>query len=109
MKSFVAFLLILSTFSLGLTLGQTPSRRGNQPAGKPRNETIRICQGVAIPDGYVIIAYMTSSACAHGAYVLKKQADYESSLAVNGAARQGAEDTAGQSGSNASSSASIQQ
>src|SRR5204862_727382 len=35
----------------------------------------------------VIIAYMTSTACPHGAYLLKKQSDYESSLAVNGDAR----------------------
>src|SRR5207245_9104185 len=53
-------------------------------AGKQRNETLRICQGVPIPDGYVIIAYMTSAACPHGAYIVKKQNDYESSLAVNG-------------------------
>src|SRR5262249_33519955 len=61
-----------------------PSRKANQSApAKPQNQTLRICQGVPIPDGYVIIAYMTSSACEHGAYLLKKQNDYESSLAVN--------------------------
>jgi VWFA-related protein len=37
---------------------------------------------------------MTSAACPHGAYLLKKQNDYESSLAVNGSARQPAEDSA---------------
>src|SRR5438093_12113979 len=85
MKLSVAFLLVLNIFSLGtIAHGQTTSRRQNKTAvGKPRSETIRVCQGVPIPDGYVIIAYMTSSACPHGAYVLKKQDDYESSLAVN--------------------------
>jgi Ca-activated chloride channel homolog len=34
---------------------------------------VRICQGVPIPPGYVIVAYETSSSCAHGAYVLKKE------------------------------------
>lgn len=96
MKVSVAFLLVLATFSSGvITRGQTPSRGSNQSAvSKPRSETLRLCQGVPIPDGYVIIAYMTSSACAHGAYLLKKQNDYESSLAVNGSARQPAEESA---------------
>jgi Ca-activated chloride channel homolog len=90
MKFCVAFLLVLTTFSSGaVTQGQTPSRRATQGAvNKPRNETLRICQGVPIPEGYVIIAYMTSAACPHGAYLLKKQDAYESSLAVNGNARQ---------------------
>ena len=94
MKLSVAFLLVLSTFSLGtIAQGQTTPRRQNKTAvSKPRSETVRICQGVPIPDGYVIIAYMTSSACPHGAYVLKKQDDYERSLAVN--ARQPAEGSA---------------
>lgn len=96
MKSFVAFLLVLITFSSGaVTQGQTPPQKGKQTAGnKPRTETLRICQGVPIPDGYVIIAYLTSTSCPHGAYVLKKQNDYESSLAVNGGARKPAEETA---------------
>jgi len=34
---------------------------------------LRICQGVPIPPGYVIVAYETSSSCPHGAYVLKKE------------------------------------
>ena len=94
MRLSVAFLLVLNIFSLGtIAQGQTMPRRQNKSAvSKPRSETVRICQGVPIPDGYVIIAYMTSSACPHGAYVLKKQDDYERSLAVN--ARQPAEGSA---------------
>src|SRR5947209_3004636 len=85
MKFFVAFLLVLTTLVSGATRGQSPSRTANQRAGsQPRSATLRICQGVPIPDGYVIIAYMTSAACPHGAYLVKKQNDYESSLAVNG-------------------------
>src|SRR5437763_3825562 len=88
MKSFVAFLLVLTAFYSGVTRGQSPSRTANQRAGgQPRSATLRICQGVPIPDGYVIIAYMTSTACPHGAYLLKKQSDYESPLAVHGDAR----------------------
>src|SRR6266436_252040 len=83
MKFFVAFLVVLTTLISGVTRGQSPSRKSNQTtAGKQGSETLRICQGVPIPDGYVIIAYMTSAACPHGAYIVKKQNDYESSLAV---------------------------
>ena len=85
MKFCVAFLLLLTTLISGVTKGQSPSPKSNQStATKQRNETLRICQGVPIPDGYVIIAYMTSAACPHGAYLVKKQNDYESSLAING-------------------------
>jgi VWFA-related protein len=95
MRSSVAFFLALTIFTSGSIRGQAPSRRANQgDASKPRNDTLKICQGVPIPDGYVIIAYMTSAACPHGAYLLKKQTDYESSLAVNGNATQPVADLA---------------
>ena len=95
MRSSVAFFLALTIFTSGSIRGQAPSRKANQgEASKPRNDTLKICQGVPIPDGYVIIAYMTSAACPHGAYLLKKQNDYESSLAVNGNATQPAEASA---------------
>src|SRR2546428_13302715 len=90
MKSLVAFLLLLTVISPGVvTQAQTaPRRQNNGAASKPRNQTMRICQGLPIPEGYVIIAYMTSSACPHGAYLLKQQDDYESSLALGRNARQ---------------------
>src|SRR5256712_1948344 len=90
MKSLVAFLLLLTVISPGVvTQAQTtPRRQNNGVPSKPRNQTMRICQGLPIPEGYVIIAYMTSSACRHGAYLLKQQDDYESSLAVGRNARQ---------------------
>lgn len=95
MKFSVAFLLALTIFTSGLVVqGQTPPRKGNPSPVKPRNDTLKVCQGVPIPEGYVIIAYMTSAACPHGAYLLKKQNDYESSLAVNGSARQPAAESA---------------
>src|SRR5438034_4555343 len=96
MKSLVAFLLLLTVISPGVvTQAQTTPRRQNNGApSKPRNQTKRICQGLPIPEGYVIIAYMTSSACPHGAYLLKQQDDYESSLAVVRKARQPVEESA---------------
>src|SRR4051794_4731371 len=83
MKMSIAFLLVLTVFSSG-AVTQTP--RSSQ--GKPRSETIRICQEVAIPEGYVIVEYMTASTCPHGAYVLKKQAAYDISLTANNGRRQ---------------------
>jgi VWFA-related protein len=84
MKFFVAVFLVLTISSGAVTLGQNPPRRTTpNSAPRPKSETIKICQGIPIPDGYVVIAYLTSAACPHGAYLLKKQNDYESSLAVN--------------------------
>ena len=96
MKSLVAFLLLLTVISPGVVIQAqtTPRRQNNGAPSKPRNQTMRICQGLPIPEGYVIIAYMTSSACPHGAYLLKQQDDYESSLAVVRKARQPVEESA---------------
>jgi len=79
MRPFVAGFLVLATF----TSGSFAQSRTQNKTATPRvqSETIRICQGVPIPDGYVIIGYSTSSACPHGAYLLKKQASYDSSAA----------------------------
>lgn len=90
MKSLVAFFLVLATFISG-AVGQRRTSPRTSSAAQQRNETIRICQGVPIPDGYVIIAYSTSSACPHGAYLLKKQAAYDSSSTVIGASRPAAQ------------------
>ncbi len=84
MKLFVAFLVVTSLTLTG-TVAQNPSARrkvAKNQGSKPANDTMKICQGLAIPPGYVIVGYMTSSACPHGAYVLKKQTDYESALPV---------------------------
>jgi VWFA-related protein len=102
MKLSVAFLLVLTVFGSAAVAQRQPQRQ-KSAVGKPPGETIRICQGLPIPDGYVIIAYMTSSACSHGAYLLKKQANYESSLTVNGA-RQSADESAAPSNTPANSS-----
>ena len=75
MKSPVASLFLtvslLSAIALGQSTNQTVNK--NRERGKSRSATLKICQGVPIPDGYVIVAYETASACPHGAYVLKKQ------------------------------------
>src|SRR5262249_55715825 len=53
----VAGVLVLSLIST-IVFGQT--------------KTLKICQGLPIPEGYIITGYENSSSCPHGAYVLKK-------------------------------------
>ena len=67
MKRFVVGFLVLSLITT-IAFGQK-TKRGTHAT---RSSTLRICQGVPIPDGYVIVAYESSSSCPHGAYVLKK-------------------------------------
>jgi hypothetical protein len=48
------------------------SKTGTLVTKAARGQTLKICEGVPIPEGYIIIAYENSSACTDGAYVLKK-------------------------------------
>src|ERR1051325_1752186 len=84
----VVSLFIVTTLFFSIISAQTPRRAGKRPtaarstaAGTTRDGTLIICQGVPVPNGYAIIAYLTSTACPHGAYVLKKQDAYSESLA----------------------------
>lgn len=66
MKYAVAGFLVLSLLST-LVLSQTTNQRTKRGA-----KTLKICQGIPIPDGYIIVAQENSAGCPHGAYVLKK-------------------------------------
>jgi len=88
MKLPVASLFLVTSVTLlaAIAPAQTTHRRAsNRALSKPRSGTVKICQGLPIPPGYIITAYMTTSACPHGAYVIKKQhpTDPESSVAAN--------------------------
>ncbi len=87
MKFLVASLFLLTSVILlaAIAPAQTTHRRvSNSTLKKPRDATVKICQGLPIPDGYIVTAYMTTSACPHGAYAIKKQdTDSESSVAPN--------------------------
>ena len=88
MKYSVAFLSVAaSVVLLATTVPAQNTRKGKtkeRARASPRSATIEICQGVPIPGGYTVIAYKTSSACPHGAYVLKKQeAESQSTVATN--------------------------
>ena len=76
MKCAVAPLLVISLVSV-IVFGQTTNQRAKSSTLKSgtlatRGQTLKICKGVPIPEGYIIVAYETLSSCAHGAYVLKK-------------------------------------
>lgn len=76
--SFFLFVFLLPAIAYSQTRDQGTKRRvrGTSPRQnlqKSTSGTLKICQGVAVPDGYVIVGYVTSSACPHGAYVIKKQ------------------------------------
>lgn len=71
MKCAVASFLVLSLVPT-IVLSQTTHQKAKRDASKGTPaKTLRICQGVPIPDGYTIVAYENSSSCPHGAYVLK--------------------------------------
>ena len=87
MKLPVASLFLLTSLTLLAVIApaQTTHRRVSKSTlSKPRDATIRICQGLPIPAGYIITAYLSTSPCPHGAYVIKKQdTESEGSVAAN--------------------------
>ena len=83
----VCTLLITTMALLVTTVPAQTAKRGSSKAGQARGtpakpNSLTICQGVPVPKGYVIVAYITSSACPHGAYVIKKQDAYSESVAA---------------------------
>jgi VWFA-related protein len=78
MKSAVAGFLLLSLVSI-TGFGQTTNQKAKRDASKvgtlsspSRGQTVKICEGVPIPEGYIIVAYENSTSCPHGSYVLKR-------------------------------------
>ena len=76
MKCAVAAFVVISLLSM-IVFGQTTNQRAKRGTLKtatlaPRGQTLKICKGVPIPEGYIIVAYETLASCSHGAYVLKK-------------------------------------
>src|SRR3954468_21665152 len=61
---------IVSSFAWVLTALVTAAiAMGQQPA----RGTLKICRNVPVPDGYVIVAFVTTPLCPNGAYVIKKE------------------------------------
>lgn len=72
MKRPVASFFLLVSLLLPTAAGQTRDQ-GARKQSPSRSNTLKICQGVALPDGYVIVGYVSSPLCPHGAYLLKRQ------------------------------------
>lgn len=82
MKNTVASFFLVVSLLPAVTLAQTGAKKQRErpaPSGD-----LKICQGVAIPSGYIIVGYVTSPACPHGAYRLKKQEPKGQVAAVTG-------------------------
>jgi len=79
-------MLFVSIISAQTTRRNTGKRSTNNVRGRAANTsrdgTLIICQGLPVPSGYAIIAYLTSTACPHGAYVLKKQDPFSENVAA---------------------------
>jgi Ca-activated chloride channel homolog len=81
MKYLVALVLLCVSFIPAVTLSQTrkntgkqsPSQSGPLQKNAPISGTVKICLGIAIPEGYVIVGHEISSACPNGAYLLRKE------------------------------------
>ena len=92
MKYAVASFLVLSLLST-IVFGQTRSGSAKRtskigtPGTPARGQTLKICQGVPIPEGYIIVAYENLSSCPHGAYVLKKDDGSQAPVAITAASR----------------------
>jgi Ca-activated chloride channel homolog len=71
MKNSVASFFFLAVLLSATAVSQT--REQGAKKSRERPSSLKICQGVPVPDGYVIVGYVTLSACPHGAYLLKKQ------------------------------------
>ncbi|HKO44843.1 MAG TPA: VWA domain-containing protein [Pyrinomonadaceae bacterium] len=88
--------LLLTTAALFVTLVPaqtskrgTTKRSANKTSSPTKTDMLTICQGVPVPSGYVIVAYITTSACPHGAYVIRKQDSYSESVANTYSKRKG--------------------
>ena len=88
----VAFSIVTATLMVAVVFAQSTKqgankskvgKAGSSRVNKPTPETLKICQGVPIPAGYVVTAFLTSSTCPHGMYILKKQDPYSESLGIS--------------------------
>ncbi len=93
MKCAVAGFLVLSLVST-IVSGQTRNQKAKRGTSKTetvnnpaRDKPLKICQGVPIPEGYIIVGYEPSSSCPHGAYVLKKDDGSQAPAATTTASR----------------------
>ena len=86
MKHTVASFILVVSLLPAATLAQTGAKKQrDRPVARG---DVKICQGLSIPDGYIIVGYVTSAACPHGAYLLRKQQPQVSPAPVKAAPQQ---------------------
>ena len=76
MKCAVSAYLVISLVSV-IVFGQTTNQRAKRGTVKTESiasqeQTLKICKGVPIPEGYVIVAYESLPSCSNGGYILKR-------------------------------------
>lgn len=86
-KSSTYFCLCISLGLLAMVAAGQSTRKSVRKQSPTKSSTLKVCQGVPIPPGYTIVGYVTSSACRHGAYVLKKAEDLQLASPANNEAK----------------------
>src|SRR2546422_3420558 len=75
------FLVTSITLLAAIAPAQTKHRKVSRSApDKPPGTTVKICQGLPIPPGYIVTGYMTTSACPHGARSEEHTSELQSRL-----------------------------
>lgn len=100
-----SFCLLVSFVPSAVGQTRDPGTKKQAQRVSSRSGSLQICQGVPLPDGYVIVAYVSTTACPHGAYVLKKK---ESSVVNTTGSSQSAVRSSAAAPSNTPQSASTQ-
>jgi Ca-activated chloride channel homolog len=72
MRYVVAVLIIVLASSAGSAQSNNERPKSNT-TDDAQSGKIKICRGLPVPEGYVIVAFQPLAACPHGAYVLQKE------------------------------------
>src|SRR5262245_53690657 len=73
-RAVTSFCLLISVLSTSI-VAQTNERgaKKERQRASARSGNLQICQGLPLPDGCIIVGYVSSTTCPHGAYLLKKK------------------------------------
>ena len=68
--AFLLFAVLLPCVSFAQNKGDTVKSKSTDTA---QSGKLKICQGLPIPEGYMIVAFQPHAACPQGAYILQKE------------------------------------
>jgi Ca-activated chloride channel homolog len=67
-------LLVMAALLTGLTVSGTRAQTSRRSVeSRVQQGAVKICRGVPVPDGYIVVAEATSRRCPDGAYVIKRE------------------------------------